>query len=675
MSEGQSEELSEETISNNAAISEIQTDNSKDEGVPEEIYGEDIEDADKLWDMVGFHRITGGFFYSYVLLIGGAVIGLGTLPLITNFIPFPEIEGYKQMTATLLGTWFGLMDFNLGGGGGFSDGLNRFIGQYADTDPERSLKYIQFYVWFQMFSGLIQVTILSAACFTIIRNDQDLAFLTWFILGNSLVQYPGMLMVMESCLKSFQRGDKLAWLSWLQDTVFQVSINIGFLVLGKRWGQSNPAVGELMGVTLFYILSQFVDDWINLFVGGYMFHRVLKDRGLDIGVWSILFPGFDKGVAKEALTFTGKQWIGQQINGIANYFLTLYVMVNMTGFASWKGLMLIPSFLAHLTQMVGPMAGTAVPAISEAYNNDKKELCRYFIHDLMKWFAFITIFLAVSLAMMAPKILTVAVNNFEGLGNYRAGLVMIPLMMFVAATAPYRGLWSKLFVSCNRPLPPVFIGYITIPISYGMKFLFIYLTITTEVLPGWYFLVLPDFITSAVSAIIGYVWYQRKVLKIQYKKIIWQAFAAPVIAGVLYALVLLVFNNTVWPLLDLAFEPLGDWLVKSLGILTMTGEGLGQLIVAVFLLMSAIFVFPSIFFSPIYTLIGGFDDFTLEEFRKTALISGPSKFLVMTMYKITKKFAGKNKIGNKYPIADYEKVNTQIKELVEEGKANALLNL
>ncbi|MEX2684161.1 MAG: hypothetical protein Q6373_021505 [Candidatus Sigynarchaeota archaeon] len=46
--------------------------------------------AEDLWNQIGYHRITGGVFYSYILLIGGAVMGLVTVGLIAEFLPYPE---------------------------------------------------------------------------------------------------------------------------------------------------------------------------------------------------------------------------------------------------------------------------------------------------------------------------------------------------------------------------------------------------------------------------------------------------------------------------------------------------------------------------------------------------------------------------------------------------------
>lgn len=615
-------------------------------------------DKEELWNEIGYHRITGGVFYSYVLLIIGAIVGLVTVALIAEFIPYPEINGYKSLTSKLLGFWFGLLDLNLGGGGSLSDGMSRFIGQYADTNPRRSMKYIQFYIWFQMFTGIIQVTVISITMFTYFI-ETNLAYLTWFIIAQTLVQYPGMLMVMEDSLKSFQRGDKTAWLSWLQDTVFQVSVNILCLIIGRWWGRSNPAIGELMGITIWYILAQFLDDWINFFVGAKMFSKVMESRGIDDGFRYLITPKFDKEVVEEALKFTGKQWIGGQIKGLFGYLISLYIIVITPQMASWEGLLLIPQFLGHLVSMVN-LGTPSVPAISESYNNGKVELARYFIHDTFKYYVFITLWMAVPLMVMTPRLLETVMDLeiVSGLENYQAGLIMIPWFMLNSGTGWLRGLWSKLFVACDKPMPPIWIDYIfTLP-GYGFQFLFIYLTVTTNTLPVWFILFMPSLINDSLKMILGYYWLQKTTIKIGWKQMFWQVTAAPLLASLCYGIVLYLFQITIWPLLDMAATSIvGDF---------------GPAIIAVLMLLGILFVFPAIFFAPFYAFWGGWDEFTLEEFRKSALISGPSKFIMMIMYKITYRASKISPWKEQHPIADYELVQEQVADLVAEGKASRL---
>lgn len=617
---------------------------------------QDKIEREKLWNEVGFHRITGGFFYNYVLLIVGAITGLVLIGvLLVEFMPYPEIEGYKKVAAAFLGFWFGLLDFNLGGGGGLSDGITRFIGQYSDTNPRRALKYIQFYVWFQMFSGLIQVTGLIIVCLVIISKTASTAYLVYFIIAEGLVQYPGMLMIMQSSLKSFQRGDKTAILQFLQENVFQFSINIIFLIIGKQWGASNPAIGELMGITIFYIAAQYMDDWFNLIVGGVFLHKVLKERGLEEGVWAIFRPDFDKDIVKECLTYTGKQWITGQALSAVNYVINLYFAITVTGYAAFTGLLLIPNFLGHLVSTAGPMASSAIPAISESYNNKKMELTRYFIHNLFKYFGFLTCFLYTSLAVLSPRVIEIIVKNFPGLANYRAGVVMIPIVMMVSAAGVYTGLWGRIFAACNDPTTSNYIGMLTTPTGYAIKWLFYYLCIVQGVLPIWYILLLPDFVNGLIAMVIGYATLQKKIIKLDYKKMAWQAFIAPLLASVMYIGILYIFMYTLWPAME-AF----------LGL--MMPEMYAEVGFGVIVLLLMLFVFPGIFFCPCLAWLGGWDDYNLDEFRKTAILSGPSKGIVMIMYKISNKFAKISPWHNKFPLADYTLVKQEIADLVAEGK-------
>jgi len=50
-------------------------------------------EREQMWNEVGFHRITGGFFYNYVLMIVGAITGLVLIGvLLVEFMPYPEIQ-------------------------------------------------------------------------------------------------------------------------------------------------------------------------------------------------------------------------------------------------------------------------------------------------------------------------------------------------------------------------------------------------------------------------------------------------------------------------------------------------------------------------------------------------------------------------------------------------------
>jgi|SRR5271157_672999 len=624
---------------------------------------EAANEREALWNTVGYHRITGGFFYSYILMIGGAVIGLITISWIMPiFLPYPEINGYKNLVnGTILGFWFGLFDAGLGGGGGMSDGVARFIGQYADSNPYRSMRYINFYIWWQMLTGLIQVTLfVGLACFFFIHTN--FAYLSSFIVVASLVQYPGMLMIMKSSLWAFQRGDKTAWLGWLNDTVFSTTTTVIFLIVGKWWGDTNPAIGELAGIIYFYILSDMIGQYFPLVLGGWMFSKVLKRHGIRLR--EMFDPHIDKKVAKECLWYTGKQYIAGQIGGFAGFLVNLYIVSIFPSFTNWSGLLNIANIFGNLAGEQGPMMGQAVPAFSESYNNGKKELCRYFIHNSLKYYGFITGFMATSLVVLASQIIKYITIAFPGLQYYLLASVLVPSVILTSAIGPLTGLPDKIWNACNRPLTPIVLGYILTPLGYGVQFLFVYLCIWTNTLPIWVYLIYPGFVMNIIRTIIAYAWIQKTLLKIDYKRIAWQVILAPVLAAASYGFVLYILTLTFWPWMNSMF---------TLAIGPTYGLQYGVLAGSLIMLFAVLFVFPGALYAPFLALFGGWDEFTLEEFRKAALISGPSRGITLWIYKSFKIFSRISPWYNKHPIADYEIVQNEVEDLVAEGKAHALL--
>jgi hypothetical protein len=233
--------------------------------------------------------------------------------------------------------------------------------------------------------------------------------------------------------------------------------------------------------------------------------------------------------------------------------------------------------------------------------------------------------------------------------------------MVISASGQWRGWWGRLFVACDRPMPPIWLNYIfTIP-GYAMQFLFLYLCVDTYVLPVWLVVIgFAGFLVDIVKSIVGWWWFQKKILKINYRKMAGQVFLAPLLTALAYAGVLVVFQYTAWPLLETLF-------------ISTIGPEYGPLAVAMTVLLMILFLFPALLMCPFFGLFGGWDEFTLEEFRKTMEISGPSKGIMKMMYKITAWFAHHSPLHNKWPIADYKLVSQQIQELIDEGKASRFL--
>ncbi len=57
---------------------------------------------------------------------------------------------------------------------------------------------------------------------------------------------------------------------------------------------------------------------------------------------------------------------------------------------------------------------------------------------------------------------------------------------------------------------------------------------------------------------------------------------------------------------------------------------------------------------PLHGYFGGWDDASLDEFKKVVAISGPSKLIVKAMFKLTRKACKKSPLHNKFPLDDTE---------------------
>ena len=170
------------------------------EDVIDELERETTEDFEEIvaaggkWEDIGFHRPLGNFFYGIFIAIFTGIIGLVFLNLmVTILYPYPEIQGYNGIAGSIFSIIFMVFDT------GTAFGIERFIAEWRVKDPKRMLHYIQFYIWYQMMTGIVQVLIISILIFGFMRF-QSLAYLSWIFLIICQKQWPGMLGIFRSVL-------------------------------------------------------------------------------------------------------------------------------------------------------------------------------------------------------------------------------------------------------------------------------------------------------------------------------------------------------------------------------------------------------------------------------------------------------------------------------------------
>jgi hypothetical protein len=90
---------------------------------------------------------------------------------------------------------------------------------------------------------------------------------------------------------------------------------------------------------------------------------------------------------------------------------------------------------------------------------------------------------------------------------------------------------------------------------------------------------------------------------------------------------------------------------------------LGFIILGIFLI-SMLYLMPAYVLMPMFGFLGGWDEKSLDDFRKAALISGPSKIIVTRLYKNSKYAYEKSPWKDKFKVS-YEMAEKEAQELME----------
>jgi len=89
-----------------------------------------------------------------------------------------------------------------------------------------------------------------------------------------------------------------------------------------------------------------------------------------------------------------------------------------------------------------------------------------------------------------------------------------------------------------------------------------------------------------------------------------------------------------------------------------------HIIVTIITIVLIILVLLIFGYFPIHTLLGGWDDDSMREFRKAVAMSGPSKFIVYPMFKIIEFASKKSPLHNRFKMDSSEALK-EVQELLE----------
>lgn len=613
------------------------------------------------WDEIGFSRPIGGFFYNYVLFIIGALIvlaiGGALLPLV---VPFPEIFGNSTIIVGYFKLMFMLFDAGLG------DSLGRFLPELRIKNPKRAIEYISFFIWFQMITGLIQVSII--AVFVLYWLPQmTIAHLAWMMLIYSTIQYPGMLSVFDNVLRSFQQFGKIQLISFLQDTLVQNITTVAFTLLFGYTLGNDPKFGFVVAASIGYIIGQYVDDFLVLLLGAHFFNQIMKTTGFTAK--DAIIPHFNKEVMREAFGFGLKSMIGPLYSTAFEFVRLSIIIMLLPSYATWVGLMGVAKGVANLANIAGPMANWTGISVSESFNNGKNNLSYYYMKNALKWQTFISFFFLPQIIIALPPLLMSVISLL--------GPSWIPAIPLIAPLTiePLLSTFESMPLSIipkvgkrigkkqkdgeieyqamegSHILSRQYMAILETTLNFAILVLFI--TIFPINIYVFIFAPIP---ARVIMLIIAWLYIDKKIIKLKISDWKGQGIYATVIATAIFCVFLYILTYILYPKMYQA------------ALARFGSEGIGEylsLIPGVLIVLSALLLFPACIFAPIYAFFGGWDDFTLEDFRKAALLSGPSKGITMLMYKISKAVHKRSPWKNKFAFKDTELALAEADELLK----------
>jgi len=552
----------------------------------------------ELWNVVGVHRPLASFWFNYIIFLVIAVPALLMYTwILPNYIlPFPEALGYQLLTVNYFGLFFSIMDVATG------PACERFTAQYAEINPRKALKYIQFFIYFQMFTGLIQVTVVAIFCFTIIVHT-TLSYAMWFFIVYSTVQFPGMLGAFNSTLKGFQRYDRANVVDIIQGVLFENVTSICFIFVGRYAGSLNPVIGEMMGATIGFIIGKYLDDFVAMGLSGYYLSKILAPHGIKLR--EVIVPGFTMIEVKECLNYGIKLVGATLISALTDYMTVLMMIAWMPNYVFIMGLVDLAKTIASLVNLKYDYSAL----LSESYNNGKKRLAQYAItHYLQSWM-YLAAFLTIQIAIMIPPV-------FEKLGgNFAATAGIIPLYVVPRLLVMPAVIGAEILQSFDRPLYRTY-GIITEK-AVKMVTVFFFLSPWGLVLVFGETARLPLYVVHDIPAYIAitaleFYLVNKKCLPVKVN--IWQTFVATALAMAVLIpidLGMVAIFNAAW-----AANP------SLLGVIPLI----------VVLLFAMLFALPMVLFF-VYAFLGGLDSRGLEHLKNTAVLAGPSKKIISIFYK------------------------------------------
>lgn len=331
--------------------------------------------GDPRWEMVGFHRPLSGFFYNYLLslLVMIPFNFIFTFYIERNFVnPFLEARGAWAAVTQFMGFFFALLDLGTG------QAMVKYFAEYRVREPERAITYAQFFIWFHALAGVLAIAILGIAA-AYFMPESTVAFLTWFVILHTLIQFPGFVSIFLNLFRALQRFD-YAQLMVVAAYVMTPVVQMAAAIYMRHWGLMHPVFGEGMGVVFGFALGGVA---ANLLMGGfcsYFYHK------MGFSLSTIFLAHFDRDTVRRSLVFGAKLTAGNLLSAASWALLPVIMLALIPNFFELNEIWMLTFTLTYSYIETGAyMFLTLMPTISESYSQEAIDLTRRYLDQGLRW--------------------------------------------------------------------------------------------------------------------------------------------------------------------------------------------------------------------------------------------------------------------------------------------------
>lgn len=361
-------------------------------------------------------------------------------------------------------------------------------------------------------------------------------------------------------------------------------------------------------------------------------------KRLGFSVKNLFRVDFSWPEVKESLSFGGK-WVFGNMWVPLGWFLQVFLLTAfLPNYTEQQGFFSLAWGFAQIVMLVGLFAESMLGGISESYHANCKVLTQYYALNSLKWSAFFDFFFVAILLAIGQRFI------LGGAGQEWAGAaILIPWMLLFHAFGFLSWLGDWMFAGSDRPGWADLSWVIEQSVRAVLLILFIpHYTFFEDTFGSLLISVIFAYIPALIIKDV-YTWTairRSEFFQFNWKDLAYQGIVVPIVTGVIVFIITEIMCSIIWG---------------------------GDIVISVIILL--IGTFPMIYVASfIFGFLGGFDNNTLAEFKRTAQMAKGVGFLARGLYWASEQGAKLSPLHNKFPISIYQAASDEAQSLTKEKK-------